>query len=141
LTAVELSACTVREPTYWTERVVLLETDYLERPNVTGNINAGPKTAKEWFNTAAFSLPVAFTFGNNPRNSVIGPRFVDLDASLQKEWVLRESMRLQFRVDAYNTLNHANFYLPGRIFGTSNFGVISSALDPREMQFALKLMF
>jgi hypothetical protein len=44
-------------------------------------------------------------------------------------------------VDAYNTLNHANFNLPGRIFGTSNFGVISSALDPREMQFALKLMF
>jgi hypothetical protein len=119
----------------------LVNGNNLERPNVMANPNAGPKTAKEWFNTAAFSLPVAFTFGNNPRNSVLGPRFVDLDTSLQKEWALPESMNLQFRVDAYNTLNHANFNLPGRIFGTSNFGVISSALDPREMQFALKLMF
>jgi hypothetical protein len=40
--------------------------------------------------------------------------------SLQKQWQLRESMVLQFRVDAYNTLNHPNFNLPGRIFGASN---------------------
>jgi hypothetical protein len=54
---------------------------------------------------------------------------------------LRESINLQFRVDAYDTLNHPNFTLPGRIFGASNFAVISSALDPREMQLALKLIF
>jgi hypothetical protein len=108
---------------------------------VTGNPNAGPKTATQWFNTAAFSLPAAFTFGNAPRNVVIGPKFVNLDASLQKEWAIRESKNLQFRVDAFNLLNHPNFNLPGRIFGASNFGVISSALDPREMQFALKFEF
>jgi hypothetical protein len=54
---------------------------------------------------------------------------------------LRESINLQFRVDAYDTLNHPNFTLPGRIFGASNFAAISSALDPREMQLALKLIF
>jgi hypothetical protein len=113
----------------------------LERPNVTGDPNAGPRTATRWFNTAAFSLPAAFTFGNTPRNAVLGPTLVNLDASLQKEWALRESINLEFRVDAYNMLNHPNFNLPGRIFGASNFGVISSALDPREMQFALKLEF
>ena len=43
--------------------------------------------------------------------------------------------------DAYDTLNHSNFTLPGRIFGASNFAVTSSALDPREMQLALKLIF
>ncbi len=113
----------------------------IERPNVSGDPNAGPKTAKQWFNTAAFSLPAAFAFGNNPRNSVLGPRYVDLDTSLQKQWKLREAMDLQFRVDVYNLLNHPNFNLPGRIFGQSNFGVISSAQDPREMQFALKFEF
>jgi hypothetical protein len=113
----------------------------IERPNVSGDPNAGPKTATQWFNTAAFSLPAAFTFGNNPRNSVLGPGYVDLDTSLQKQWKLREAMDLQFRVDVYNLLNHPNFNLPGRIFGQSNFGVISSALDPREMQFALKFEF
>jgi hypothetical protein len=72
---------------------------------------------------------------------VLGPVFVNLDMSLQKQWQLWESMVLQFRVDAYNTLNHPNFNLPGRIFGASNFGVIQSAQDPREMQFGLKFEF
>jgi hypothetical protein len=119
----------------------LVNGNNLERPNVSGDPNAGPKTVKQWFNTAAFSLPSAFTFGNDPRSSVIGPGLLNLDGSLQKEWALREAVSLQFRVDAYNTLNHPNFNLPGGLFGASNFGVISSALDPREMQFALRLEF
>jgi Carboxypeptidase regulatory-like domain len=113
----------------------------LERPQQIADPNAGPNTAQTWFNTAAFALPSAFTFGNTPRNSVQGPGYVNLDASLQKQWQLCEAMDLQFRVDVYNFLNHPNFNLPGRIFGTSNFGVIPSALDPREMQFALKFEF
>ncbi len=113
----------------------------IERPMVAGNPNAGPKTASQWFNTSAFSLPASFTFGNDPRNSVLGPAYIDLDTSVQKQWALRESMNLQFRVDAYNTLNHPNFNLPGRIFGAANFGVIGSAQDPREMQLALKFEF
>ena len=113
----------------------------LERPNVTGDPNAGPKTATNWFDTRTFSLPAAFTFGNTPRNDVVGPWLLSLDTSLQKEWALRESMKLKFRVDAFNLLNHPNFNLPGRVFGASNFGVISSAQDPREIQFALKLEF
>ncbi len=80
-------------------------------------------------------------FGNTPRNNVIGPGLVDLDASLQKEGALRESIKLQFRFDMFNLLNRPNFNLPNRIYGTSAFGSISSALDPRELQFALKLMF
>jgi hypothetical protein len=86
-------------------------------------------------------LPGALTFGNAPRNSVIGPGLADLDTSLQKEGFVYESMRLQFRFDMFNLLNHPNLNLPGRIFGSSNFGVISSAQDPRELQFALKLLF
>ena len=119
----------------------LVNGNNLERPNVAFNPNNGPKTTRQWFNRGAFSLPAAFTFGNDPRNSVVGPGFINLDTSLQKQWQLRESMDLQFRVDAYNTLNHPNFNLPGRIFGAANFGVISSAQDPREMQFALKFDF
>jgi len=48
---------------------------------------------------------------------------------------------MQFRFDIFNALNHANLNLPGRIFGNSNFDVIQSAQDPRELQFAVKLMF
>ena len=113
----------------------------LERPNVSGNPNNGPKTPQQWFSTSSFSAPSAFTFGNTPRNNVIGPGLVDLDTSLQKEAAVRESVKVQFRFDVFNVLNHPNFNLPGRIFGSSTFGAITSAQDPRELQFALKLMF
>lgn len=119
----------------------LVNGNNLERPNVSGDPNSGPKTPQQWFATSDFSLPGALMFGNAPRNNVIGPGLVDLDTSLQKETSLYESLKLQFRFDVFNMLNHPNFNLPGRIFGASNFGVIQSAQDPRELQFALKLMF
>jgi hypothetical protein len=72
---------------------------------------------------------------------VTGPGLTDVDLSLQKEGTLHESLKLQFRFDVYNCLNHPNFDLPGRIFGAANFGVISSAEDARELQFAMKLLF
>jgi hypothetical protein len=119
----------------------LVSGNNLGRPNLVGNPNAGPQTPAEWFNTAAFALPAQNTYGTAGRSVVTGPGLTTVDLSLQKEVSLRESVRLQFRVDAYNSLNHANFNLPGRIFGASNFGVISSAGDPREFQLALKVLF
>jgi len=135
----------------------LVNGNNLERPNVSGDPNSGPKTPQQWFNTSAFTLPTALTFGSTPRNNVIGPGLVDVDASLQKEMALHESTRLQFRFDVFNVLNHPNFNLPNRVCSTistgttrvclggsgaiSTFGTITSAQDPRELQFALKLMF
>jgi hypothetical protein len=119
----------------------LVSGNNLERPNLVGNPNAGPQTAAEWFNTAAFALPAQNTFGTAGRNVVTGPGLTALDLSLQKEETLYERLKLQLRFDVYNSLNHPNFNLPGRIFDAANFGVISSAGDPREMQVALKVLF
>ena len=119
----------------------LVNGDNLERPNLIGNPNSGPQTPSEWFNTAAFALPAQNTFGSAGRNVVVGPGLANLDCSLRKDATLRERLKLQFRVDVYNVFNHPNFDLPGRIFGASNFGVISSAEDPREFQFAIKVAF
>jgi hypothetical protein len=112
-----------------------------QRPNVLGNPNDGPKTPEEWFNTSVFSLPALYTFGNAPRNSVIGPGLREFDLSLQKEIPLAEAVKLQFRAEAYNLLNRPNFNIPNRTAFTSNFGRISSAQDSRQLQFALKLAF
>ena len=119
----------------------LVNGNNLERPNLLGNPNSGPQTPSEWFNTQAFALPSQNTFGSSGRNAVVGPGLANLDISLQKEVSLREKLRLQVRGDVYNSFNHPNFDLPGRIFGASNFGVITSAEDPREFQFAVKLVF
>jgi len=119
----------------------LVSGNNLERPNLVGNPNSGPETPAEWFNTAAFALPAQGTYGTAGRNVVTGPGVVDLDLSLQKEAALHEHLKLQFRLDVYNSLNHPNFNLPERIFGAANFGVIGSAADPRELQWAVKLLF
>ena len=113
----------------------------LERPSVVANPNRGPQTPTEWFDTGAFVLPAQDTFGNAGRNIVTGPGLANFDVSVQKEEALHDRARIQFRLDVYNSLNHANFNLPGRIFGASNFGVITSSGDAREMQAAVKLLF
>jgi hypothetical protein len=111
-----------------------------QRPNVSSDPNAGPKTPQRWFNTAVFSLPALYTFGNSPRNAVIGPGLEEFDLSLQKNLQLNEAARLQFRAEAYNLFNHPNFNIPNRTAFTANFGSISSAQDSRQLQLALKLL-
>jgi hypothetical protein len=112
-----------------------------QRPNISGNPNDGPKTPRQWFNTAVFSLPALYSFGNAPRNAVIGPGLQEFDLSLQKDVRLREAMKLQLRAEVYNILNHPNFNVPNRTAFTANFGSISSAQDSRQFQLALKLAF
>ncbi len=116
-----------------------------QRPNLTCNPNDGPKTPAEWFNTSCFALPAAFTYGNAGRDIVTGPGLDDFDATMQKEFPVRESMKLQFRLDIFDFLNHPNFNAPvgaGRTFSSSSsFGAITGAQDPRDMQFSLRLAF
>lgn len=113
----------------------------LERPNLVGDPNTGPRTTSRWFNTAAFVLPEQNTYGTSGRNVVTGPGLATVDLSLQKEGTLHERLKLQFRFDLYNSFNYGNLNLPGRILGAANFGIISSAGEPREVQLALKLLF
>jgi hypothetical protein len=112
-----------------------------QRPNMSGDPNVGPHTPQQWFNTSVFSLPAQFTFGNAPRNAVIGPGSEQFDMALQKELVLKEKINLQIRSEVYNLLNRPNFNIPNRMAFTPNFGSISSAQDSRQLQFAAKLIF
>ena len=62
-----------------------------QRPNMNGDPNHGPRTPEQWFDTSVFSLPAQFTFGNAPRNAVIGPGLHQFDLALQKEVPLTET--------------------------------------------------
>jgi hypothetical protein len=112
-----------------------------QRPNISGDPNDAPKTPQQWFNTSVFSLPSLFTFGNAPRNAVIGPGLREFDFSLQKDIQFTEGAKLQLRAEAYNLPNHPNFNVPNRTAFTANFGSISSAQDSRQLQLALKAVF
>ena len=93
----------------------------------------------------AFTGPVGLQTGS--RDNLRGPRFFDVDLSLNKHFPITERLGLEFRAEAYNVFNHPNFDLPGAGTGTadienpSQFGVISGTGDPREMQLSLRLDF
>jgi hypothetical protein len=115
------------------------------RPDLVGNPQAGaPHTISQWFNTSAFAFVPSGEIrpGNEKRGTIVGPPMARWDANLYKNTKLTERVALQFRAEAFNVLNHTNFnsFLSTR-FGSSLFGQIGSARDPRIMQVALKLIF
>ena len=114
-----------------------------QRPDLTCDPNRGPKTTTQWFNPTCFQLPAQYTYGSAGRDIVIGPGTNDFDATFQKNFSLRENMQVQFRADMFDFFNQPNFNQPNRIFTAtpSAFGSISSALDPRILQFSLRFAF
>jgi hypothetical protein len=114
-----------------------------QRPDQIGapNLSADSRSPERWFDTGAFAMPAAFTFGSARRNSVLGPGYVNVDFALAKNWAVGSAGVLEFRWEIFNLLNRANFDLPNRIFGNPNFGRIFSAKNPREMQFGLRVAF
>ena len=97
-----------------------------------------------YFNPAAFRLTRAFELGDVPRSSgyLRGPRTFQDDVSLIKYFPIHESIKLQFRLEAFNVLNKVQFGLPGTTYGSATFGQINSQANlPRNVQAALKLNF
>ena len=112
-----------------------------DRPNLVGNPELTSRSTDRWFDTAAFAFPTPGTFGNAGRNIVDGPGYQSVNASLVKNTHLNERFNLQFRAEVFNLFNHPNFNLPDNFLGSPTFGQISSARDPRHLQFGLKLLF
>jgi hypothetical protein len=95
-----------------------------------------------WFNTAAFALNAPGTFGNSPRNLLRSPGFFNMDWSMAKTFRISERVATQCRGDFFDLLNNPHFNAPGAsVSGTSTFGKISSAGDPRIVQLSLRLRF
>jgi hypothetical protein len=95
-----------------------------------------------YLNPAAFALPAVGTYGNVGKGSLRGPHLVNWDTGLFKEFPLSaERLRLQFRAEFFNVLNHTNFSDPKVGFSSGGFGSIAAAGDPRIGQLALKLLF
>jgi hypothetical protein len=103
---------------------------------------SGTRTSDHWFNTAAFKVPAAFTFGDVGRNTLYGPGRQTLDLALQREFSVAERVKLQLRGEAFNALNHTNLGTPNRFVNTPQFGTITEAATPgREIQLSARLSF
>jgi len=114
------------------------------RPNRIGNPQTGvsPGTNRnDFLNPAAFQVQTLNTPGNSSRDAARGPGYANLDLSLAKRVAFTERQAVELRFEAFNSLNHTNFGNPGTSFGSSSFGVISSAGSPRIVQMAVRYRF
>ena len=117
-------------------------------PDPTGidwRLPASERTRTRYFNTDAFidrNTVGPFRYGTVPRNSLIGPGIVSLDASANKRFPLGGSKLVELRVEAFNLPNRPIWNQPGAQLRTPNFGVITSTrLDSRQIQIGAKLLF
>jgi hypothetical protein len=158
-----------------------------DRPLQISDPNNGPKTVARWFDVFAFEAPTTFSkiattaggtglqrfgsYGNAPRNNIIGPKFSQLDLTLARSFPIFERFSGQFRAEAFNLLNHPNFLNPlttgpqfpgsgvidtalyrDKLCGSSranatgcaavgSFGAITQANTPRDLQFSIRLLY
>jgi hypothetical protein len=119
-----------------------IDTLYMTPGNLA--INTNPRNGQPAFNTALFSVPRLGQMGNVPRRFFYGPGLENFDMALQKAFALTESKSLEFRAEAFNVFNHAQFFgaatVEGNI-GSANFGKIVSADAPRQVQLVAKVHF
>ena len=119
----------------------------VDTPNYTpGNLNLqlNPRSGQPAFNTSLFSLPALGQIGTADRRMFYGPGIENIDLALAKAFSISESKSIQLRVEAFNALNHAQFYGAAAVDGnisSANFGQIISAASPRLVQAALKFVF
>lgn len=119
------------------------------RPNVVGDPSLSSDRSKaerlaQWFNTGAFANPGLYKFGNAGRTFGSGPGAVNVDASVLKDFHLFERSQIQFRAEALNILNHANFANPDTRLGSATFGQVTSLVSgnqSRILQFGLHFKF
>jgi hypothetical protein len=112
-----------------------------QRPNqVLANVY-GDKTIGNYFNPAAFAQPALGTLGNLGRASITGPGAWQFDAAVTRTFQLRETQKLEFRAEAFNVTNGFRMNDPNLTLSSATFGQVTSARDPRIMQFALKYLF
>jgi hypothetical protein len=102
---------------------------------VAGNFFFDPTPGK------TYVAPPPDHLGSASPFSLLGPGRLNWDLSMFKNFVLRESMSLQFRAEAFNVLNHTSFRSPNTTASSRDYGTVSASVPPRLLQFGLKLYF
>jgi hypothetical protein len=123
------------------------------RPNLVPgqSITAGGGTAKQWFNTGAYTAPNAPTtvgsttycnsFGNAPRNSIEGPGTVTNNMALSKSVSMGDTRSLEFRATIGNVFNTVQYSGVNTTYGSPTFGQVSSTGQMRNFQFMSQFRF
>jgi hypothetical protein len=114
------------------------------RPNVSGSPISKSKNGmvNNYFAGYTFTTPPPYApFGDVGRNAFRAPGLEQWDLGVNKSFRIREGIALQFRGEFFDVLNHTNFGVPNTISTAAAFGTIRTTYPPRQIQFALKLLF
>jgi hypothetical protein len=107
-------------------------------------VDRNPRHGNPYFNPNYFVQEPFGQIGNAMRRFFVGPGIDNFNLALLKETKITEREQLQFRAEAFNVFNHAQFDNPSGDFnnaGVDGFGYVTTARDPRIMQLALKFLF
>ncbi len=110
-----------------------------QRPNVVGDW-AGP-TKIQYLNPSAFAAPAPGTFGDVGAYALFLPFWNNWDVALQKSFPITERVATSFRAEFFNFPNHLSYTGVSSTVGSSTFGQVNGATDPRTMEFALRISF
>jgi hypothetical protein len=134
---------------------VSLTGENLDRPTVVPDVsNPFPHTTSEWFNTTLFAggcnnatyasnpycVPLG-TFGNAGRDIFHGPGTIQWDMSASRIFQFNERLKLQYKAEFFNIMNHANWNAPTAGLTSSTFGQVTTFGSPRLIQMSLKMIF
>ena len=120
------------------------------RPNVVAGCNPKINMPSQlklgmWFNTACYTAPSNYGFGNAPRvdGSIRAAGIANYDLSINKSTSLTEKLKLDLRAEFFNLFNRVQFGAPSGNFSTaSTFGTVTSAANqPRQLQLSGRLVF
>lgn len=95
----------------------------------------------EWFDTSSFAAPQYGFFGTATNGTIRGPSYTAFNLAFYKNVPIIERLTAQFRAEAFNVANHPNFSAVSTAVGSGNYGNVTSARDPRILEFAIKLIY
>lgn len=109
----------------------------------SGVIPDGQQTMDRWFDTTAYANPGPYSFGSGSRTepNLRNPGTFSFDAVASRWQPIKERMRLQFRAEFYNMLNHPNLGAPSATINSSTYGMITTKAGNRTMVMGLRLEF
>jgi len=109
-------------------------------PTIAGDRTRGEQIA-QWLNKAAFTQNALGTFGTLGRGTFRGPGYATVDLSLAKTFAFTERVKTTLRFEAFNSLNRPNLGNPSTSYTSGTFMRITSAYDPRVLQFGVRTVF
>ena len=113
----------------------------IQYPNAVGNPNLSNQSIAQWFNPKAFAIAPQDTLGSAPRASLFGPGQNNWNIAISRIFPIREHLNFRVRAEFYDAFNHPQWSNLNTTITSPAFGSVTSAMDPRTVQFAGRIQF